>query len=222
MTPEVDHAIKIFGRIPHVFKLAGTKRFVPGDPLIEFLACMREGRPIPSPVWSAFEQTFAQDSDRRLDERHAQDRFRCGFGMAIHWETLARWIPTRARRDARTLGVPLVFLQAADECNAIDRAAAARLLCVPNLHNTGHVPGILPAHVGMRVRFTAKYNGPTPRWTGTAHEDGRGARGVLGCLEAHGAAPERRELKGCPETRRASIWRREWTGRPKTRRDLME
>ena len=111
-------------------KSSGTKRFVPGDPLIECLACMREGRAIPPSVWSASEQTFAQDSEAALDERHAQERFRCGFGMAIHWETLARWLPKRARRDARTLGVPLVFLQAADERNAIDKPAAARLLCV--------------------------------------------------------------------------------------------
>ena len=138
MTPEIDHAIKVFGRIPHVFHLDGTKRFVAGDPLIEFLGCMRDDRPIPPPVWAAFERTFAQDSEAALDERHGQERFRCGFGIAIYWETLARWIPSRARRDARTLGVPLVFLQAADECNAIDKAAAARLLNVPNLHSTGH------------------------------------------------------------------------------------
>ena len=51
----------------------------------------------------------------------------------------ARWIPQRARRDARALGVPLVFLQAADECNTIDRSAALRMLNVPNMHNTATV-----------------------------------------------------------------------------------
>ena len=76
----------------------------------------------------------------------------------MHWETLARWIPQRARRDARALGLPLVFMQAADECNTIDKSAAQRLLNVANIHTTGHMHGVLPAHVGMRVRFTVKLN----------------------------------------------------------------
>ena len=29
---------------------------------------------------------------------------------------------------------------------------------VPNMHNTGHIHGVLPAHVGMRVRFAVKVN----------------------------------------------------------------
>ena len=72
------------------------------------------------------------------------------------WETLSRWISKRAKRDARELGVPLVFLQAVDECNTIDREAAKRLLNVPNMHNTGNIHGVLPSHVGMRVKFAIK------------------------------------------------------------------
>ena len=51
-----------------------------------------------------------------------------------------------------------MFLQALDERNAIDPQAARRLLNVPNCDNTGHIHGVLPAHVGMEVRFTAKLN----------------------------------------------------------------
>jgi hypothetical protein len=76
----------------------------------------------------------------------------------MYWETLSRWISQRARRDAVRLGVPCVFLQAIDECNTIDGLIARRLLNVPNLHNTGHIHGVLPAHVGMEVRFTMKLN----------------------------------------------------------------
>ena len=81
-------------------------------------------------------------------------KFSDGFGLAMYWETLARWISRRARRDAKGLGVPLVFLQSADECNTMDKSAAQRLLHVANIHATGHMHGVLPAHVGMRVRFT--------------------------------------------------------------------
>ena len=121
---------------------------------------MRAGSRFPDDVWRAFKRTFALDNPETgvLDERHSQDKFRHGFGLGIYWDTLARWIPERARLDARRCGVPLVFLQAADECNTIDRSAALRLLEVPNMHNTGNIHGVLPIHVGMRVRLTAKMN----------------------------------------------------------------
>ena len=80
-------------------------------------------------------------------------------GLAMYWETLARWITRRARRDARVLEVPLVFLQAADECQTLDTDAYSRLLNVANIYKTGRIHGVLPAHVGMRVRFTGKFNG---------------------------------------------------------------
>ena len=56
------------------------------------------------------------------------------------------------------LEVPLVFLQAADECQTLDAEAYSRLLNVANIYNTGRIHGVLPAHVGMRVHFTGKFN----------------------------------------------------------------
>ena len=44
---EVQHAIKVFGSIQHVFELRGTKRFKAGDPLLDFLECMRHGKRFP-------------------------------------------------------------------------------------------------------------------------------------------------------------------------------
>jgi hypothetical protein len=41
---EVQHAIRTFSAIPHVFELRGTKRFKPNDPLIELLACINPPR----------------------------------------------------------------------------------------------------------------------------------------------------------------------------------
>ena len=152
-TLEVQHAIEVFKAIPNVFELKGTKRFKAGDPLIEFLGCMRVGRAFPHHVWEAFVATIAIDNDGTgiTDPRHHDDNFKRGYGMAIYWETLARWIPQRARRDASDLGVPLVFLQAVGECNTIDVQAARRLLNVPNIHNTGHIHGVLPVHVCMEA-----------------------------------------------------------------------
>ena len=54
--------------------------------------------------------------------------------------------------------VPLVFCQAADECRTMDRDTASRFLNVFNIHHTGHMHGVFPAHIGMRVRLTQKIN----------------------------------------------------------------
>ena len=51
--------------------------------------------------------------------------------------------------------MPLVFLQAADECNTLQaNSARLRMLEVVNAHNAGHAHGVLLPHEGMRVRFT--------------------------------------------------------------------
>ena len=49
---EVQHACKVFKSITFVISLQGTKRFVPGDPLIDFLACMRAGAAFPKNIWT--------------------------------------------------------------------------------------------------------------------------------------------------------------------------
>ena len=130
----------------------------PGDPLVDFLECMRHGKRFPEHIWRAFEKTIASDRHGVLDPRHRTAKFALGYGLSMYWETLSRWISHRSRRDARELGLPLVFLQAVDECNTIDRGAAHRLLNIPNMHSTGHIHGVLPAHVGMRVRIAVKVN----------------------------------------------------------------
>ena len=110
----MQYGCNLFRSIPQVFELHGTKRFVKGDPLSDFLNAMRQphvtGSRFPPHIWSAFERTFANDSEETLDPRHSWDKFRNGYGIALYWETLARWMPIRARRDAQvmavTLGVP--------------------------------------------------------------------------------------------------------------------
>jgi len=58
VTVEVQHACRLFTTIPFVIQLCETKRFVPNDPLIEFLACVRAGVTIPKRIWKSFEATF--------------------------------------------------------------------------------------------------------------------------------------------------------------------
>lgn len=158
VTPEIQHAQELFCNVPDVFELRGTMRFVRGDPIIAFLQCMRTGGTFPAEVWTAFESTFAKDTPDSPDPRHLETRFAEGFGMGIYWESLSRMISRRAVIDAHKCGVPLLLVQCADECNDMDKNVAFRFLNQLNPHNTGHMHGILPVHVGMRLRLLAKFN----------------------------------------------------------------
>ena len=158
VTTEIQHAQEVFCNVPDVFELQGTMRFVRGDSIIEFLQCMRAGRRFPANVWKAFEATFAKDLPGKPDPRHQDSNFAEGFGMAIYWETLSRMMSHRAVMDARKLAVPLLLVQCADECHGLEKQVAFRFLNQLNPHNTGHMHGILPVHVGMRLRLLAKFN----------------------------------------------------------------
>ena len=60
----------------------------------------------------------------------------------------------RARRDALTLRTPLFLLQAADSASPpLFKEHSKKLFTAFNPLNTGHMHGILPVHLGMRVRL---------------------------------------------------------------------
>ena len=56
------------------------------------------------------------------------------------------------------LEVPLIFLQAAGKCQTIeDKQTYSGMLRVANIYRTGRIHGVLPAHVGARVRFAGNF-----------------------------------------------------------------
>jgi hypothetical protein len=74
--------------------------------------------------------------------------------IAIYWNTVARWIMMRAKRDAAALNTPLFLLQAADASTpAMPVAVAAKMMNEAAPRNTGGMHGLLPVHLGMRVRL---------------------------------------------------------------------
>ena len=79
--------------------------------------------------------------------------------MSIYWSSLARTLSHRAVLDAKELQVPLVVLQAADECCGLKQDTAFRFLNMTNPNKTGHMRGMFPCHVGMDIRFLAKLDG---------------------------------------------------------------
>ena len=154
---EVQHAQKVFAQIPDVFELRGTMRFKPGDPLIDLLQCMRQGHRLPDAIWNAFQQRCARNTTAgNADERFNLPRFRRGYCMSIYWASLVRMMYRRALLDAAQADQPLVLLQAADNASGLERNVAFRFLNRPNPYQTGHMHGLFPCHVGMRIRLVAK------------------------------------------------------------------
>ena len=85
--------------------------------------------------------------------------FADGHVVSIYWENISRSIVERTHRDAKKLDVPLYCLQAADQRASYknkkhDNIVTHSLLTVPNIHNTGKLPGILLVHIGMIVRLS--------------------------------------------------------------------
>ncbi|CAK9060279.1 unnamed protein product [Durusdinium trenchii] len=116
VAPEVQRAQEVFANIPDVFELRGPMRFKSGDPLIDLLQCMRQGKKLPTPLSRKFQGRFAKDAEPGVpDPRFFEDKVRYGYCVSIYWGSLARMLSHCAVLDAKELQVPLVALQAADE-----------------------------------------------------------------------------------------------------------
>ena len=88
------------------------------------------------------------------DARLRQKNFQEGHMIAIYWETVARWMVMRAKRDARALHTPLILIQAADESvPAMPVDVAKKLMNKANPKDTGMKHGMFAAHFGMRMRL---------------------------------------------------------------------
>ncbi|CAK9002078.1 Uncharacterized protein (Fragment) [Durusdinium trenchii] len=119
-----------------------------------------DGKKLPTPLWRKFQGRSAKDAEPGFpDPRFFEDKFRYGYCMSIYWSSLARMLSHRAVLDAKELQVPLVMLQAADECCDLKQDAAFRFLNMTNPNKTGHMHGMFPCHVGMDIRFLAKLDG---------------------------------------------------------------
>jgi hypothetical protein len=105
---------------------------------------------LPPAIKSSWESICLQPDDARLRE----ERFQNGHMLAIYWETVTRWIVMRAKRDAAALRTPLFLLQAADASSPpMPVDIAAKLMNKAAPRETGGMHGLLPLHLGMRVRL---------------------------------------------------------------------
>ena len=148
---EHQMAMKSFCEKSLCFELQATNRFKDERlaELMNFMRSPRKGR-VPSSIAKTWERIQMKPNDARLSE----ERFQVGHMVAWYWDTVARWIMMRARRDAHTLKQVLYLVQAADQSSpALSVELAAKLMNQVNPGMTGGMHGMLPLHLGMRIRL---------------------------------------------------------------------
>ena len=151
--PPAEHqmAMKSFCDKSLCFELQATNRFkdVRLADLMNFMRRPRKGR-VPASIADTWERIQMRPNDARLRE----ERFQVGHMVAWYWDTVARWIMMRARRDATSLKQVLYLVQAADQSSpALSVELAAKLMNQANPGLTGGMHGMLPLHLGMRIRL---------------------------------------------------------------------
>ena len=128
------------------------KSFLVKEPkLLALMEFIREPcEKIPPEISASWNSILLKDSDSRLQE----ERFQNGHMIATHWETVARWIIMRAKRDAKALKVPLYLIQSADSFSpSMTVYMAKKLMNKPNPRHSGGMHGILPIYLGMKIRI---------------------------------------------------------------------
>ena len=125
-----------------------------------------QGRVVDDELWNQFQRRCVKQSDEGSfvkDERLQTQQFQTGYCVSYYWQTVVRFFWTRARREARLLGVPLFWIQAADDSSGLgalpkeERAKVMKArLRQRNVHDPAHLRTCLPAYVGERVRHTEK------------------------------------------------------------------
>ena len=126
---EQEQGIKLFQSFRDVWELTGAKRFLDED-LPKLLQCLRSGAAMPKALWKRLEAQFCklgEEGDEEAAEKRLSDPFWLdGDEIGIYWDTVGRWIPRRVRRDAQRLNVPVIHVQARDDCSNFPFSAMDR------------------------------------------------------------------------------------------------
>ena len=150
LAPEYQAVMKLFCNTPLCFELQASNRFK-DTKLRDLMAFLRKpGKQVPRAIRDTWNAMQLKPDDPRLRE----ERFQNGHMIGSYWDTVARWMNMRAQRDADVLLKPLFLVQAADRSvPTMSRKDAAKMMNSANPKNTGGMHGLLPVHVGMRIRL---------------------------------------------------------------------
>jgi len=162
---EAQTACDAFHSIEDVIELVETRRFK--DKILPNLMNWirtADGKKMPDVHWKHLLSRDLENASVRQDLQ--EERFAKGHVVGIFWENIARSMVERSVRDAQELDVPLYFSQACDKLPGSGSAFKSsdqeqqrinrEILLEVNVHNTGHLHGILPVHVGMKMRLLTK------------------------------------------------------------------
>ena len=154
-------------RICHVYRLRTMKRFT-DETLINILTKMRQegGAKLTREEWKALQNT----NITTLDAEKQQDRLKgteLWYQAAPTWATVSMAQVIRARQSATQAAATLYvcpatdyILNRPDNRHLTDEYLAEQISSVPNMNNTGRLPGIGMWHIGMEVRLTNTVEGP--------------------------------------------------------------
>jgi hypothetical protein len=135
-------------QIELVYEFTSSKRFDDQN-LVTILGCMREGKKMPDEAWKALKATVLKPHDPRLEK--AADFYECSYS----WQIVSLAQQIRPRISAAKGGTMLFYVQAVDRPNHhCTRDEHFQMLQVPSLSDTKKHIGILPLHLGLRVRLT--------------------------------------------------------------------
>lgn len=153
-TYEQQQARALLQTFDQVFQFNSSKRFT--DPhLIEILQCMRTGGTISDSAWKALQKTVLRQEDPRL--LAAGDFYECAYS----WDIVSLGQQLRPRQSACLANEILYYIQAIDmperPCN---RKEHLQLLQTASLSNTQKLMGMLPIHIGQKIRLTKKICAP--------------------------------------------------------------
>ena len=152
---ESQIACAAFRSIACIHELRVTKRFT-DQALPALLGYIREAdgtKPMPQCMRSQLLERALPPDGRHADLQTVN--FKEGYMLGMYWEMVARCIVSRTHADAKRLSTPLYYCQSADQRDAqwITPRITHQLLTTPNLHETGGLHGLLPLHLGMKVRL---------------------------------------------------------------------
>ena len=150
----VTHAMFLYET--HRFKDRLVQPPRPCEFMPSFLQAMRNGDKLTPEQRKTVRGWVVKPKDPRLNDQDMKD----GFEMAIGWEAVHRQMQYRCLREAREKKQMLLYVQAVDTFkHELSREEYMQMLQVVNINNAGHMLGMCPIYVGMRVRLQVKMSG---------------------------------------------------------------
>eukprot|EP00435_Cladocopium_sp_Y103_P021272 s390_g5.t1 len=131
-----------------VYEFTSAQRFQ-DENLVQILGCMRSGAKMSDQAWTALKATALKPQDRRLE--HASEYYECSYS----WQIVSLAQQIRPKISAAKSNTLLYYIQALDSpARHCTKQECFQMLQTPSLSDTEKLMGILPVHIGLKIRLT--------------------------------------------------------------------